>query len=90
MLPKEQKDQGIRSLETAISFMKSKKFKPHQRMQVESAIPWVTSANTWELHRQEFRKEIKRLDKIRGEDFSKVFPELAILLEPEYKRLWPV
>jgi organic radical activating enzyme len=90
MLPQEQKDQGKLSLEATVSFMKEKKFSQNQISQVENAIPWAMSANTWEKHKHEFRKEVKRLDKIRGEDFSKVFPELAILLEPEYKRLWPV
>jgi organic radical activating enzyme len=90
ILPIEQKEQGKKSLEDTVSFMKSKKFKSNQIMQIENAIPWAMSANTWEQHKQEFRKEIKRLDKIRGESFQKVFPELAIILEPEHKRLWPV
>ena len=37
----------------------------------------------------EFRKEVKRLDKIRGEDFQKTFPELATLIEPDHIRLRP-
>lgn len=90
ILPSEQKEQGKKSLQDTVSFMKAKKFKPLQIAQVENAIPWAMSANTWDQHKQEFRKEVKRLDKIRGEDFQKVFPELAILLEPEHKRLWPV
>ncbi len=90
VLPMEQKEQGKLSLENTLSFMKSKKFKPQQIAQIENAIPWAMSDNTWERHKHEFRNEIKRIDKIRGEDFRKVFPELAILLEPDYKKLWPV
>ena len=35
----------------------------------------------WEAHRQKMQIEIARVDKIRGENFAEVFPELTWLLE---------
>jgi hypothetical protein len=90
ILPSDLKIKAKESLEKTLAFLKDKKFRaPHQK-QIKDAIPWSTSKDSWEQQKMLFRSEVKRLDKIRGEDFKKTFPELAILLEPEYKRLWPV
>jgi organic radical activating enzyme len=90
ILPPELKVKAKESLEKTVKFFKNKKFKLEQRKQIEDAIPWSVSKDSWEQQKVMFRNEVKRLDRIRGEDFKKTFPELAILLEPEYKRLWPV
>jgi organic radical activating enzyme len=90
ILPPDLKIKAKESLEQTVKFLKSKKFKEHQIQQISDAIPWTMSKNSWDQQKVEFRNEVKRLDKIRGENFKKTFPELAILLEPEYKRLWPV
>jgi organic radical activating enzyme len=90
ILPPELKIKAKESLEQAVAFLKSKRFKVQQIQQVSDAIPWATSKDSWEQQKVNFRNEVKRLDKIRDENFKQTFPELAILLEPEYKRLWPV
>jgi len=90
ILPPELKIKAKESLENTVKFFKSKRFKVAQVSQIEDAIPWAMSKNSWEQQKVHFRYEAKRLDKIRGESFSKTFPELASLLEPDYKRLWPV
>ena len=48
--------------------------------QLNSAIKWAESNNTWEQHRNLFWKETRRLDEIRNENFLETFPELAELL----------
>jgi MoaA/NifB/PqqE/SkfB family radical SAM enzyme len=90
ILPPDLKIKAKESLEKTVTFLKSKKFKAHQIQQIEDAIPWALSKDSWDQQKVQFRNEVKRLDKIRDENFKKTFPELAILLEPEYKRLWPV
>jgi MoaA/NifB/PqqE/SkfB family radical SAM enzyme len=90
ILPPDLKIKAKESLEKTVTFLKSKKFKTHQIQQIEDAIPWALSKDSWDQQKVQFRNEVKRLDKIRDENFKKTFPELAILLEPEYKRLWPV
>ena len=90
ILPPDMKQKAKDSLEKTVNFLKSKKFKVQQVQQISDAIPWAMSKDSWDQHKMQFRNEIKRLDKIRDENFKQTFPELAILLEPEYKRLWPV
>ena len=90
ILPLDMKQKAKDSLEKTVNFLKSKKFKVQQVQQISDAIPWAMSKDSWDQHKMQFRNEIKRLDKIRDENFKQTFPELAILLEPEYKRLWPV
>jgi hypothetical protein len=80
ILPPEFKLKGKESIEHAISYMQSNKFKQPQIQQLQDALIWATLYDTWDQHRYAFRNEIKRVDKIRGEDFSKTFPELAPLL----------
>ena len=90
ILPPELKAKGKISLEKTIETMNHNKFKSHQIKQIEDAIPWAMSQNTWEQHKMQFRAEVNRLDKIRGEDFTKTFPELSSLLAPDRKKMWPV
>ena len=90
ILPPDLKIKAKESLEQTVKFLKSKKFKAHQIQQVDDSISWAMSKDSWDQQKINFRNEVKRLDKIRDENFKKTFPELAILLEPEYKRLWPV
>jgi organic radical activating enzyme len=90
ILPPDLKIKAKENLEQTVKFLKSKRFKAHQIQQVTDAIPWAMSKDSWDQQKMDFRSEVKRLDKIRDENFKQTFPELAILLEPEYKRLWPV
>lgn len=85
ILPEDYKLKGKDSLERAIQLFESKKYKPAAIQQLKEALPWATLYNTWEQHRFAFRSEVRRLDKIRGNDFSKTFPELAPLLDFDKK-----
>ena len=81
ILPEDFKLKGSESLTNAINLLESKKFKPHAIQQLKDALPWAMLYNTWDKHKYAFRSEVQRVDKIRGEDFTKTFPELANLLE---------
>ena len=80
ILPEEYKLKGKESIQQYISLLIKNKFGSWHRVQPEQSIEWLFSKNTWEEHKEEFRNEIKRVDNLRGEDFSKTFPELAGLL----------
>jgi MoaA/NifB/PqqE/SkfB family radical SAM enzyme len=90
ILPSDLKQIGIEKMDKTIELFTAKKFQPEQINQLAITTPWVQSQDTWNEHKKLFKEEVKRLDKIRGEDFQKVFPELAVLLDDERKRLWPV
>jgi hypothetical protein len=77
-------------MEKAIKLMKFKGFDQWKVKQLEDTIPWIFANNTWEQHKKEFRTETKRLDSIRGESFTKTFPELGKLIIDDRKLLWPV
>jgi predicted subunit of tRNA(5-methylaminomethyl-2-thiouridylate) methyltransferase len=71
--------------------MEAKKFKVENISQLTNAMQWVNSEDSWDMQKFQFRSEIARIDKLRGEDFEKTFPELKTLLAKyERKKLWPV
>lgn len=80
-LPLEQKLDGHGRLEHVIKRMKFLGFDQNKISQLTDANSWVLSEHTWDKYKEDFRKETERLDKIRGEKFTDVFPELAELLE---------
>ena len=77
VLPEEYKLKGKESLEKTIKLLQENNFKRTQIEQPKQSIPWLFTKNVWDEHKNKFRSEIQRLDKIRGEDFDKTFPELA-------------
>ena len=81
ILPPEYKMKGKESLEFAMEYMEKKYFTPYHVLQLKEAMVWALLYDTWDQHKYAFRNEIKRVDKIRGEDFRKTFPELAGLLD---------
>lgn len=80
ILPYEYKLKGKDSLEKCVKLLKDNNFKKNQIVQQNQSLNWLFSKNTWDQQKDMFRSEIQRLDNIRGEDFSKTFPELAGLL----------
>ena len=46
-----------------------------------SAERWLFTKDDWEHQKESFRNTIQTIDNIRGESFTKVFPELACLME---------
>jgi len=81
ILPTEYKIRGKENIEKLLKVMKNINLSDKQISIVENTIPWAFSQDTWEQEKQKFREEIDRVDKLRGENFSKVFPELAGLLD---------
>jgi hypothetical protein len=90
ILPLKYKDVGKTSIEKTIQLLKDTKFKKHHITQLTDTIPWIYSKDTWDKNKDMFRKEVKRLDSIRGEDFSKTFPELAPLLLTDRTQFFPI
>lgn len=90
ILPEDLKKLGNESIDRAISYMKEKGFRPVQIEQLEQANGWINSQNTWDNHKLQFKEEIKRLDKIRGESFTDTFPEIASLYKVDTNKMWPV
>lgn len=91
-MPIEFKHLGNQSLERAINLLKQHDFRSEQISQIEQALPWALSHDTWNdvdkygtPNKIKFRQEIERLDRIRGESFQNVFPELIPLLEQTYE-----
>jgi len=80
ILPNEYKLKGKESLEKTVKLLTDNSFKTIQINQIKQALACLTSQNIWEEQKDKFKSEIHRLDKIRGEDFCKTFPELAGLL----------
>lgn len=91
-MPEDLKHIGNESLDRAIDLLRANKFpNPHINGLVQ-ARSWALSHDTWldkdrygYTNKVRFRMEIERLDKIRGEKFENVFPELMPLLERTYE-----
>lgn len=81
ILPKELKILGRTRNEALIDYMRSLKYDNRQTGNVKNLLSWTESVDSWEQHKENFKKEIEILDKFRGEDFVKTFPELAMMLE---------
>jgi organic radical activating enzyme/transcription elongation factor Elf1 len=81
VLPIELKKKGRMNIKLLTDYMRHKKFIAHQTNTVSSCINWAESADTWDLYKDTFQHEIRALDLVRGEDFVKVFPELATMMD---------
>lgn len=80
-LPPEYKQLGKESIAKAIALMHEKKFDEGKIRQLKDTNLWVDAEHNWEEEKDLFKKEINRIDLIRGEDFRKTFPELAPLMD---------
>lgn len=80
-LPVPLKQLGIKGIETVIDRMRNMGFHDGHLQQLIDAKKWVMVEHTWEKHKEEFQKETKRLDMLREEKFSEVFPHLSGLIE---------
>ena len=52
----------------------------YQAMHIQDAIRFTNQADEWEKEREQFVHHTQRRDKIRGESFTSVFPELSEML----------
>lgn len=81
-LPDHYKRLGDDSIQRAIQLMRYKWFNSDKIEQLLNAQRWaITYDSYWERLKDEFKKEITRIDLIRNEDFRKTFPELAPLMD---------
>jgi hypothetical protein len=80
-LPVPLKQQGEKNMLELIDYMNNCHFNEHKLNLLKSNVNWVNSSNVWEQYKQLFQQEVKEIDAVRGEDFVKVFPELATLME---------
>lgn len=80
-LPAELKNIGTLELQQLIERMTANKFPSSHTESIGSNIKWVHASNMWETYKNKFQEEIQTIDKVRGEDFIKVFPELSKLFD---------
>jgi organic radical activating enzyme len=80
ILPNEYKIKGKESLEKFIDTLNKNNFNEDHKSQPKQSLAWLSFQDTWEENKDEFRREIHRIDNLRGEDFCKIFPELTGLL----------
>jgi hypothetical protein len=81
ILPTNLKQQARDKINELLHYMNSNGFTPVQKNTIQNAANWTESSNQWELYKDAFRAYVLELDKVRGEDFVKVFPELASLMD---------
>ena len=80
-LPKNLKLKAKQRMTNLITKMEIQGFKGDRIEFLNSTISWAESQDQWESNKDLFQKETERIDKIRGENFVEVFPELAELME---------
>jgi len=81
ILPRSFKEKGKDGMDKLLHILKINNIKQFNIDHIMSSVPWVDSLNSWKTEGEKFKSEVARLDKIRGENFTKVFPELAPLLD---------
>ena len=75
------KQLGRSNMEGLLSYMEQKGFVPHKIDTLKNTVNWVESSDVWDTLKSIFQQEVRELDAIRGEEFVKVFPELASLMD---------
>lgn len=81
VLPVDIKTIAKQNINNLLVGMIKKGFVANQINSIQSNITWTQAENTWDTYKVHFQNEIAALDKVRGEDFCKVFPELASLMD---------
>jgi MoaA/NifB/PqqE/SkfB family radical SAM enzyme len=80
-LPIDLKNIGTAELQKLIERMTVNKFPSSHTGSISSNIKWVYASNMWGTYKSKFQEEIQTIDKVRGENFIKVFPELSKLFD---------
>lgn len=78
ILPESIKNNGTQKLNNLYNFMIAEDW--YQAMHIQDAIKFTNQNHNWAEEKEKFQHHTKRRDKIRGESFIKVFPELSELL----------
>ena len=84
LLPKDVIDRSVQNLQKTRDMWVEFASNSGTIVQIEQSINQLLAPQPdmdWKAHRQKIQAEIERVDKIRGENFSEVFPELTWLLE---------
>lgn len=81
ILPKSYKQKGRENMQKVVDILKAGNIKEFNIGHITESSTWIESLNSWHIESNMFKNEVKRLDKIRDENFSSVFPELAELLD---------
>ena len=80
-LPAEYKDKARRALENTVQLFVDADFTEDKIQVIKQAIAWLDKEGNEESDLSQFRKEVRRIDKIRNENFKETFPELQGLLD---------
>jgi radical SAM protein with 4Fe4S-binding SPASM domain len=78
-LPKELKIEAKRKTEELLVYMRQNNI-THQQDEVARCIAFAEAEDTWEANKEQFRHLTLQRDKLRNENFTTTFPELASLL----------
>jgi MoaA/NifB/PqqE/SkfB family radical SAM enzyme len=79
ILPEEIKSIGTEKLNRIIP--KFEKIKFYSVENIKNGVAFAESEHTWDIHKNKFQTEVRHKDKLRGEDFCKVFPEMSTMME---------
>ena len=80
-LPMHLKTFGLENLNQIISRMENMGFSELHLTQLINAKKWVMKDHTWGIYKDRFQKDTVRLDSLRSEKFSEVFPHLSELMK---------
>jgi len=81
VLPEKYKQQGIETLNRTNEFMTKHNYSQTIIDELQKSALWVKDRNLWDEYGKKFKREVVRVDDIRGESFRKTFPELEALLD---------
>jgi radical SAM protein with 4Fe4S-binding SPASM domain len=81
VLSDELKNTGTKKLKKLIKNMALQQWNPGSINQMLNSIKWTNSDSFYKLCKQEFNRYTSELDRIRGTEFLKTFPELAEMIE---------
>jgi MoaA/NifB/PqqE/SkfB family radical SAM enzyme len=81
VLPQQLKEEARLKIIKLKYKMKALGFGEQNVNSLDSIVTWAEADELWNEKKDYFRKEVARVDRIRGESFSKTFPELAQLLD---------
>lgn len=81
ILPKDIKKIGTDKTKRLIKIFKAFNTPEHLISRFENPVKWAESEDHWPFYKDLFQQEVIALDKARGEDFKKIFPELAPILD---------
>lgn len=81
-LPEVKKEEGHNNLKQLLEALQNRGYANTNHYKHLLLLPnWVNEKSYWHRYSELFKSEVQRIDKIRGEDFCEVFPELSDVME---------